>query len=60
MKSICIVLICMLQFACGSNSGYSPAFEADRVFKTEIDKLTYLSKKYEIPSFYFTINPACK
>jgi hypothetical protein len=44
-----------------SHSGYSPAFEADRFFKSDTEKYIYLSKKYEsvIHPLYYIINPAC-
>ncbi len=47
-----LLLIITFFLSLFSSPGYTPAFEADHVFKTEVEKRTYLSTKYHLPSYY--------
>jgi len=54
MKNLLLLLITAFILTSCSSQGYSPAFEANHVFKTNAEKYTYLSKKYNIkPLHYF-------
>lgn len=52
MKTILLLLFIAFIINNCSSKGYLPAFEADHVFKTEVEKWTYLSTKYHLPLFY--------
>lgn len=59
MKNLLLLLITAFILTSCASQGYSPAFEANHVFKTDTEKYTYLSNKYNIPSLYYTTN-GCK
>jgi len=53
MKALLSLLFSAFIFTSCSSQGYSPAFEADHVFKTEVEKWTFHTDKFGITPFYF-------
>lgn len=53
MKNLLFLLITAFVLTSCSSQGYSPAFEADHVFKNDTEKYIYLSTKYDIRSLYY-------
>lgn len=47
MKNLLFLLTLSFILSSCASQGYSPAFEANHVFKTDTEKWTYLSEKYQ-------------
>lgn len=52
MKNLLFLLILSFILSSCASQGYSPAFEADHVFKNDTEKYTYMSNKYKLPPYY--------